>query len=137
MDEPRVYISYTRPVSLTAEWLRRFSDALRRRGYEVFDAREAFAVQPLAEADETVRRALLDSDVVVVLLDAADVGSPAFYFDYGASMGLGKPAIALVADDVEPSSLPAGWGELQLIQCRSPEDAAERLAAAVPQALPA
>ena len=127
MADRKVFISYAQPGQSYGDWLKPFAESLRRRGFEVFDEREALDWSAPEVAGETLREQLRSSDVVVFLLDAGNVSSPSFLFEYGASSVLDKPVVAVLADGVEPGALPVDRLRDRAIPKSTPEQTAAEL----------
>jgi nucleoside 2-deoxyribosyltransferase len=122
MSERRIFISYS---SNDSAWAELFAKALQSRGAEVwFDRFEIRPGQPLQEA---IEQGLRDSDLLVALINQENVKRPAFFFELGAAVALGKRLVGVVPPDFDVSQLPHSLRLRRYLTMKSPEITAAEL----------
>jgi hypothetical protein len=121
----RVFVSQLWPTSQAVDWATRFAASLRRHDLHVF---AEWAISGNPSSDE-VERELRESDLIVVLMGPDGINNPTFSFEYGAAIGLGKRFLAVLPEDISPSSLPGALRHDGYLRRTDPETTAERLIA--------
>ena len=101
MPARRVFVSQPWPSASEVAWAHQFADALRAHGWQVFEEWNVESNPPM----EAVEKALRESDLVLLLLDDANMNAPTFYFYIGAATTLDKPIIAVVPSSNGASAL--------------------------------
>ena len=125
MSTPKIFISHSRNDS---DWVRRFAQALRKQNIDVWDDQE---IQPGERWKELIEKRLRESDAIVVLLSHSNVQSPNLFFDLGVALGTGKKLIAVIAEDLDPSSIPREVRLRRYLLKREPDETAQEVASAV------
>src|SRR5258708_10842544 len=124
MDKRKVFISYS---SSDAVWAREFANSLQQRGLKVwFDSNAIHSGQSLTDA---VEKGLRESSVIALLVTPDTIKRPNLFFEIGAAMGMGKPLIPVVSEDVDPSALPAALLERSYLLKMSQDLTAQGLVA--------
>jgi TIR domain len=124
MDKQKVFISHS---VLDNGWSRQFASSLREHGLKVLFASSAVhSRQTLVEAMEY---GLRNSNVIALLVTPETIQRPNLFFELGAALGMGKPLIPVVSEDVDPSVLPASLRSRGYLLRKSPEVTAEEFAA--------
>jgi hypothetical protein len=98
----KIFVYQDWPSRDEVEWTDRFSAALRRAGYDVFQE----WTLPKPPPQEAVDQALRESDAIVFLLDRASLNSQTFYFNAGVATFGEKTALAVVSRGLDPEQLP-------------------------------
>jgi len=125
MAEPRVFISQDWPTKGEVEWAHRFADALRGLGFDVFEEWSP-AANP---SQESIERALRESDLIVLLISTRSARSPSFLFEYGVALGGDKEIIAVIPSNMDPELLPIRPLRERRVTKSSPERTAAAVAA--------
>ena len=110
------------------EWARSFAQALKKRGVSVwFDEFDVHLGESIREALES---GLRGSDVLVALLDPTNPAKPAFFFELGATIGMGKMVVS-IPKDMDPGNFPLDVRPRRYLVRDSPEQTAEELSNAL------
>jgi predicted nucleotide-binding protein len=124
MDKQKVFISHS---ALDNGWSRQFASSLERRGLRVLFASSAVhSGQTLVEAMEY---GLRNSNVIALLVTPDTIRRPNLFFELGAALGMGKPLIPVVSEDVDPAALPASLRSRGYLLKKSPQVTAQEFAA--------
>ena len=126
MDKRRVFISHS---TLDADWARSFAQALKQRGVAVWF--DEFDVRPGESLPDALESGLRGSDTFVALLDAEHPATPAFFFELGAAIGMGKRVVPIVPKGLDPSNIPLDMRRRRYLVRNSPEHTAEELSNAL------
>lgn len=121
-----VFLSYS---SGSQPWVRQFTAALSELGVTTwFDAHEIVAGE---RWQEQIERALRQSRVLIMVLTPDSIQRPWTFFEFGVAWADRKRIVPVLADDLEPSEVPAVFRRFQFVREKSPEAAAKRVAEAV------
>ena len=123
MPDFKVFISYGGSDPL---WVERFRRCLAWRGVDSWLPPVPFPYGDDA-GREAVKRAMRESDALVVLVTHEGVEHPALYVEIGAAVGLNKPIIAVVPSDFDEALLPRFTRSAPHVIRQTPEQTAEAL----------
>lgn len=113
-------------------WVSAFAAALRSEGVPPwFDAHEIKAGERWQEVTE---RALRESETLVLVITPGSFDSPWTFFELGAAIAGRKRVIPVIKGEVNLGELPPLVRQFQFVREASPEDAARRVAEALPKA---
>jgi hypothetical protein len=124
MDKPKVFISHSR---LDNGWSRQFASSLQQHGLRVLFA--SSAVDSGKTLVEAIEYGLRNSNVIALLVTPDTIKRPNFFFEIGAALGMGKPLIPVVSEEIDPSALPASLRNRRYLLKKSPDVTAEEFAA--------
>jgi hypothetical protein len=71
---------------------------------------------------------LRNSNVIALLITPDTIQRPNLFFELGAALGMGKPLIPVVSEDIDPSVLPASLRSRGYLLKKSPQVTAEEFA---------
>lgn len=121
-ESPQVFISSTYS---DRDWIRRFVDQLQSAGQNVwYYEREVPVGEPW---EDKLENGLRNSEYIVLLVSPRSINSSWFNFELGASLGMGKRVIPIVAKDLKAGELPGPIRSRRYIAMDSPEDVAKEV----------
>ena len=120
MSKPKVFISHS---EADRDWARAFAQSLQAQGVRVWlDDMEIQLGQPV---EKELERGLRGSDIIAFVLTSENLRSPNMLFELGAALGMRKPAVAIVPNDLEASQLPYPLRVRRFLRRQSPEETAK------------
>lgn len=119
---PNVFISYSHE---DAEWAEAFARALEERGVSVWF--DMFNISAGETISQRVEEGLRSSDLVVALVNTHSLHHPAFFFELGAAVALGKRLVGIVPKDMDPTLLPHSLRTRRYLPKDSPQETANAL----------
>ena len=124
MDKPKVFISHSFSDNGLA---REFANSLHQRGVKVWlDSND---LQSGRSWREGIEKALRESNVIVLLVTPDTIKRPNLFFEVGAAIGMGKPLIPVLSEDMDSALLPTSLRERQHLLKSSPDATAEKFSA--------
>jgi hypothetical protein len=110
-------------------WVSEFAAALREAGVPTWF--DVHALLPGERWVEQVRKALRESNTLIVILSRHNAQSPWTFFELGAAVADRKRIIPVLAQEMVPEQVPAFLRNFQYLQETSPSEAGKRVAEAL------
>jgi nucleoside 2-deoxyribosyltransferase len=120
-----VFVSHS---SADRAWVDDFSRSLKPYGLATWTDN---TLRPGEDIETLLRKALVDSDIVVAVIDSSSATLPNVLFELGAAAALGKKLFLIVRDQEGLSHLPFNFSKQRFLVESSPERAAQAVASAV------
>ena len=121
-ESPQVFIS---SAYSDRDWTRRFVAELLSAGQNVWYSEREVAVGELW-ADK-LENGIRNSEYITLLVSPRSINSSWFNFELGASLGMGKRVIPIVAKDLKAGELPGPIRSMRYIVMDNPEDTAREV----------
>lgn len=122
MDAKRlVFVSHISEDEVVAEWLKTTLNRDFLRLLEVFVSSDTESIEVGTPWFDSVRKALAEARVLVVLCSEASVRKPWINFEVGAAWIIDKPIIPLCHSGLKPAALPMPLSLRQGIELSDPE----------------
>jgi TIR domain len=119
--KPLVFVSHISEDEAVAEWLKTTLNRDFLRLLEVFVSSDTESIEVGTPWFDSVRQALADARVLIVLCSRASVGKPWINFEVGAAWIINKPIIPLCHSGLSPAELPMPLSLRQGIELHDPE----------------
>ena len=121
-ESPQVFIS---SAYWDRDWTRKFVDQLLSAEQNVwYGEREVAVGEPW---EDKLESGLRNSEYIVLLVSPKSINSSWFNFELGASLGMGKRVIPIVAKDLKAGELPGPIRSMRYIVMDNPEDTAREV----------
>jgi TIR domain len=119
--KPLVFVSHISQDQAVADWLKTTLNRDFLRLLEVFVSSDTESIEVGTPWFDSVRQALADARVLIVLCSPASIGKPWINFEVGAAWIINKPIIPLCHSGLSPAELPMPLSLRQGINLSEPE----------------